>query len=196
MIDPVYFDQNNAGVDPAIIEVNLSKETCSINFGNGGKAIIDYNPDLDIVEFYVAVPSGDYQAIGFGETMENTDMIAWFTNTTGCCPPVSTPQQVSLYSLGQQQPMEVSPNIYNTTYVMVPLNSPTKTDFLSTRPTGAPPGANYSIPVNSPFPIIWAWSNTTYVSAHGPNNKGSARITLLKNGGCFMMKQKVFGFVP
>jgi hypothetical protein len=44
-------------------------------------------------------------------------------------------------------------------------------------------GKAYEIPLDTNFPLVWAWQNTQNVSWHG-KNAGTLQINLPSAGGC------------
>lgn len=141
---------------------------CQLNFTagslNAGTLQISYEPTTGEIQYKSEVSSGYFQATGFGTDMTNTDMIAWFTNSTG-------PQQEQLYSVTTQDPSVVTPNVYTTTNI----TNIHSTTFQTTRPLSSP--GLYTIPLDQVFPIVWAWQDTDSVKYHG-NNRGSYNIYL------------------
>ena len=69
-------------------------------------------------------------------------------------------------------------NIYTTTNVTDSI----ATIFKTTRPL-VEPSKVYQIPLDTQFPIVWAWADTNYVSFHD-DNAGSVNIILNSDGSC------------
>ena len=168
-IDPVTLQQS-----PELAAVGASQSPCVLNFPDGAQIQISYDTSLESIKYLATVPIGHYHAIGYGSGMDNTNMVAWFTNSTG-------PQQIDLYSVTYQPPDEVFPNSYLTTWI----NATIATVFQTTRTLAAQAPDTYTIPLGTPFPIVWAWSNTDFVSFHS-DNAGTEEITLLADGSCIL----------
>ena len=110
--------------------------TCDLSYGVAGSVSISYDPIKQEIVYEATVPSGYYHSIGYGTRMAKTDMVAWFTNSTG-------PQQVDLYSRSQNDPTPVYPNTYTTSFTQ----SKGTTVFTTTRPLKAVKPDTYTIPL-------------------------------------------------
>jgi hypothetical protein len=120
------------------------------------------------VEFRARVRNNAYIALGFGETMENTDMVIWQANGLNSL-------QQQLYSMTQGIKPQVVGNEWQTVFVY---NETTGfVDFTSRRPLKANFG--YELQLNIPFMICYAWNFETHeLVYHGENNHATKEVLL------------------
>lgn len=144
-----------------------------MEYNDGSNLHITYDPALEAIKFKASIAQSTYLGFGYGVSMTNVDMVAWIADS-------ASSSQIEMYGIGETAPTQLPQNAYTTT---IDSWNATYTEFTSTRPLAITEPSTYQIPLEEPFPVIWAFAETPYVNWHD-TNYGFYTIYLFNDGSC------------
>jgi len=152
----------------------LSQGAPVITMPNGSTLYASYNSATSTVQYNAIVMPNTYLAIGYGTTMENTDMAFWGANGADSV-------MYDMYATGNKLPSIDTVNSYTTTTQVLANGSVLFTSTRVLEPATYP--ETFVIQIGTPINMICAYLNTTSsLSYHGSSNKFQFTLTFNSDG--------------